>query len=395
MEVGLKFSLPRWAFTKWLVDGGEGTPTDIRVALIASLFGTLPIFAGGVINTLLVSAVVTWSRPEPLFLSWLVIELVLAVVRVAVLRSATKAARYGRSTHTDIYIVLALFWAASVGYGVFITFLSGDWVLATLAGVSCAAMAGGICFRNYGAPRLVGAMIFLSMGPMCVAALFTGEPVTAVVFFQIPFYLISMSIASYKLNRILVSTMLAERENERRARLDPLTGLANRGGLMAALAQTFAEPGTPPAPSALLYLDLDDFKIINDTYGHAAGDEVLQNIGQRMKSMVRSDDVVARFGGDEFVVLAKGIDPLGATYLGDQFLQEVRRPILLSNGVSVSVGLAVGIALIPKHGNDVQSILDTADAALYVAKSKGGGCWSMAETVCEDAVSMDGRLVAA
>lgn len=395
MEAGLKFSLPRWAFTKWLVDGGKGTPTDIRVALIASLFGTLPIFAGGVINTLLVSAVVTWRRPEPIFISWLVLELVLAVIRVVVLSSATKAARVGRPTHTDIYIVLALLWAFSVGYGVFITFLSGDWVLATLAGVSCAAMAGGICFRNYGAPRLVGAMIFLSMGPMCVAALFTGEPVTAVVFIQIPFYLISMSIASYKLNRILVSTMLAERENERRASLDPLTGLANRGGLMAALDQTFsAEPGTA-VPSALLYIDLDDFKIINDTYGHAAGDEVLQQIGERMKSMLRADDVVARFGGDEFVVLAKGGQRSAAMRLGDQLLEDVPRPIALSNGVSVSVGLAIGIALIPEHGNDVQTILDTADAALYVAKSKGGGCWSMADSASLDQSSLDARRVAA
>ena len=104
-----------------------------------------------------------------------------------------------------------------MGYGVFVTFLNGDWLSATLAGVSCGAMAGGICFRNYGAPRLVAAMIFLSLGPMCLGALFTGEAVTAIVFIQIPFYLVSMSIASHRLNRILVSTMLSERENDRRA----------------------------------------------------------------------------------------------------------------------------------------------------------------------------------
>lgn len=217
VDTGLKFSLPKWRLTRWLTHAGHGTPADIRAALLASLFGTLPIFAGGVINTVLISGIVAWRRPEPLYLSWLILELALAAVRVMVLRSALRAARHGGNTHTDVYILLALLWAFSVGYGVFVTFLNGDWLSATLAGVSCGAMAGGICFRNYGAPRLVAAMIFLSLGPMCLGALFTGEAVTAIVFIQIPFYLVSMSIASHRLNRILVSTMLSERENDRRA----------------------------------------------------------------------------------------------------------------------------------------------------------------------------------
>lgn len=168
VDTGLKFSLPKWRLTRWLTHAGHGTPADIRAALLASLFGTLPIFAGGVINTVLISGIVAWRRPEPLYLSWLILELALAAVRVMVLRSALRAARHGGNTHTDVYILLALLWAFSVGYGVFVTFLNGDWLSATLAGVSCGAMAGGICFRNYGAPRLVAAMIFLSLGPMCL-----------------------------------------------------------------------------------------------------------------------------------------------------------------------------------------------------------------------------------
>ncbi len=169
VDTALKFSLPKWRLTRWLTHSGHDTPADIRSALIASLFGTLPIFAGGVINTLMISGVVAWRRPEPLYLSWLALEVALALVRVLILRSALRAAAKGGNTHTDIYILLALLWAFSVGYGVFVTFINGDWLAATLAGVSCGAMAGGICFRNYGAPRLVGAMIFLSLGPMCLA----------------------------------------------------------------------------------------------------------------------------------------------------------------------------------------------------------------------------------
>ena len=103
-----------------------------------------------------------------------------------------------------------------MGYGVFVTFLNGDWLSATLAGVSCGAMAGGICFQLRRAPAGRGDDL-PEPGADVPGALFTGEAVTAIVFIQIPFYLVSMSIASHRLNRILVSTMLSERENDRRA----------------------------------------------------------------------------------------------------------------------------------------------------------------------------------
>ncbi|MFD4835903.1 diguanylate cyclase domain-containing protein [Achromobacter sp. NPDC058515] len=372
MDTGLKFSLPKWRLTRWLTHSGHDTPADIRAALIASLFGTLPIFAGGVINTLMISGVVTWRRPEPLYISWLILELVLAIVRVTILRIALRAARTGGNTYTDIYILLALLWAFSVGYGVFITFINGDWLAATLAGVSCGAMAGGICFRNYGAPRLVGVMIFLSLGPMCLGALFTGEYVTAIVFVQIPFYLISMSIASHRLNRILVSTMLAERDSDRRASEDALTGLANRAGLQAALERVCSSARGHDSAAALLYMDMDDFKRINDTHGHAAGDQVLKTIAERMRAMLRVDDVAARIGGDEFIVLVTGIDATAALRLGEHLLRDVSQPITLADGTRVSVGLSIGISIMSGANRTPQAALDSADAALYRAKAQGG-----------------------
>ncbi|QVQ25807.1 sensor domain-containing diguanylate cyclase [Achromobacter deleyi] len=372
MDIGLKFSLPKWRLTRWLTYTGQDTPADIRAALIASLFGTLPIFAGGVINTLMISGVVTWRRPEPLYISWLALELVLAIVRVTILRMALRAAPKGGNTHTDIYILLALLWAFSVGYGVFITFINGDWLAATLAGVSCGAMAGGICFRNYGAPRLVGAMIFLSLGPMCLGALFTGEYVTAIVFIQIPFYLISMSIASHRLNRILVSTMQAERDSDRRASEDVLTGLANRAGLQAALERVCSSARGHDSAAALLYMDMDDFKRINDTHGHAAGDQVLKTIADRMRAMLRVDDVAARIGGDEFIVLVTGIDATAALRLGEHLLRDASQPIALADGTRVSVGLSIGISIMSGANRTPQAALDSADAALYRAKAQGG-----------------------
>ena len=382
---GLSFSLPKWRLTRWLTHSGQDTPADIRVALIASLFGTLPIFAGGVINTLMISGVVTWRRPEPLYISWLVLEIVLALVRVTILRSALRNAARGGNTHTDIYILLALLWAFSVGYGVFITFLNHDWLAATLAGVSCGAMAGGICFRNYGAPRLVAAMIFLSLGPMCLGALFAGEIVTAIVFIQIPFYLVSMSIASQRLRRILVSTMLAERENERRASLDALTGLANRAGLEAALERICTSAREHDSAAALFYMDMDDFKIINDTHGHAAGDHVLKTIAQRMRAMLRVDDVAARIGGDEFVLIGPGpaiergnTGPGGEALRGEaedaaRSLEERAMAATigryqLGDAVVPYEGASVGVVAVDPRGLDAEAAVRLADARMYEVK---------------------------
>src|SRR3546814_5370645 len=100
----------------------------------------------------------------------------------------------------------------------FISVLSGDWVAATLACLSSAAMVGGIAFRNFAAPRLVALMILLSLGPCAVGGAMSGQPILLVATFQIPFYLVSMTIAAFRLNRMLVATMRAEHANRHRAR---------------------------------------------------------------------------------------------------------------------------------------------------------------------------------
>ncbi|WP_346731104.1 GGDEF domain-containing protein [Bradyrhizobium sp. 23] len=156
---------------------------------------------------------------------------------------------------------------------------------ATLACVSAGAMVGGICFRNFSAPRLCGAMIVLSLGPTIPGALIAGQPLMLVLFFQIPMYLAAMTMACFRLNRMLIATMRAERENQRRARQDALTGLANRAGLVAELEERLTRPGARSGVLALLYLDLDEFKMVNDTHGHAAGDRLLEGVAQRMRGL--------------------------------------------------------------------------------------------------------------
>lgn len=374
------YSVPRWRLTRWLLDPGPGVSDDIRVLLVRGLFGTLVIFAGGVVNTILVAGAVALRQPAAPFLIWLGIEIAICVVRLVVLVMSRRAAVAGRSTPTDLYVLLGLAWSASVGYGVIVTMTYGDWVAATLACLSAAAMVGGICFRNFSAPRFAGAMILLSLGPSVPGALISGEPLLWVVAFQIPTYLVAMTVTAFKLNKMLIATMRAERENEHRAWHDALTGLRNRSGLEEAFRSRRQALRGRSGALALLFLDLDGFKAVNDTYGHAVGDKLLEAVASRLKSGVGPDDVVARIGGDEFVVLTHVPNQDAALELGGRLVGSVSTSHDIDVEITGRIGVSVGIAMTPEHGVTLRELLTASDAALYEAKSSGKSQCRMAST---------------
>lgn len=365
---GFGCELPRWSLTRWLVEPGEDIPDSMRRTLLHSLYASLPIFAGGVLNTVAVSALVAARMHTTAAYLWVALEVLLAAARLPALVLGRKAIAQGRRGPTDIYISLAVLWAASVGYGTFMCVASGDWVAAALACLSAAAMVGGICFRNFGAPRLVAVMIGLSLGPCAVAAAFSGQPVLLLVMFQIPFYLISMSAAAFQLNRLLVRTMRAEMINDHHARHDPLTGLLNRSGLAR-----WAEDrmGHGQGALAVFYLDLDWFKSINDTLGHKAGDTVLVGVAERLQQLAAGRGQVARLGGDEFVLVAEAVDRGGAELLKARISAAIADRGYFVDGQQVHVGASVGVALSEEHGEDLPILLEIADLALHHAKSSG------------------------
>jgi diguanylate cyclase (GGDEF)-like protein len=365
------YSLPRWRVTRWLADSGPGVPDDIRVELIGNLFGSLPVFAGGVINTLVVAAAIAARKPTALFIAWLGFEIAVCVVRLIVLLIARRSALRHRDTPTDIYLMLAVAWSAGVGYGVIVSMASGDWVATTLACLSAAAMVGGICFRNFSAPRLAAAMILTSLGSTIPGAVLGGEPLLYVVLLQVPLYLGAMTAAAFTLNKMLVATMRAERENNHRAKHDALTGLLNRTGLVEVADRRLMAAAPNGTPLALLFLDLDNFKGANDTFGHAVGDRLLKSVADRLKRELSAADVTARIGGDEFVVLAEALSHAQAMAMGQKLISAIACTYQLGDGISAAVGVSVGIAVAPEHGTDPESLLAAADAALYEAKSGG------------------------
>lgn len=167
---------------------------------------------------------------------------------------------------------------------------------------------------------------------------------------------------------------LARQEREREARHDPLTGLPNRRALFEMLPQAIARSARNGTAMALFFLDLDDFKAVNDVWGHEAGDSLLQEIGRRLSDCVRKTDAVARLAGDEFTVILEGLSVGGrddATGIANKLLASIREPVKIGTQ-SVQVSASIGIAFhLP--GMDVvpDQLLNDADTAMYEAKRAG------------------------
>ena len=158
---------------------------------------------------------------------------------------------------------------------------------------------------------------------------------------------------------------------------DPLTNLANRRLLQEQLAHAIAVEKREQKRLALLMLDLDRFKQVNDSFGHLAGDELLQQVAERIKKQVRSQDLVARLGGDEFVVLLEHLHHSHeAVRVAQAIINELAKPFKLTQSDDVRIGTSIGISVYPEHGNTPEELLDNADAALYQSKSQGRGCYS-------------------
>ncbi len=168
-----------------------------------------------------------------------------------------------------------------------------------------------------------------------------------------------------------------ERELEHLVRHDPLTGLANRLFLNDRIEHAITRARRARSSVTLLVIDLDGFKQVNDLHGHAAGDELLVQIADRLRECVRETDTVARLGGDEFVVMLENMRPAEDTSgIVEKLVARIRQPVTLAGG-SVEVSASIGIACCPLHADNAGKLLELADAAMYAAKAGGRNRWTM------------------
>lgn len=163
-----------------------------------------------------------------------------------------------------------------------------------------------------------------------------------------------------------------EQQTRQDAERDPLTQLYNRRAGERRLQEALEQARADQQLCALMLIDLDRFKPINDTYGHDAGDRVLVTIAQRLSQSLRNQDVVVRWGGDEFVVLVfPGRDIDGVPMVAGKLLQQISQPVDLGIGRSDQVGASIGVVVFPLHGQQLGDLLGKADRAMYQAKERG------------------------
>lgn len=165
------------------------------------------------------------------------------------------------------------------------------------------------------------------------------------------------------------------------ANYDLLTDLPNRNLFLDRLGQTLALGRRDGTSGALMFLDLDHFKEVNDQLGHAAGDKLLVTVAKRLREQVRESDTVARLGGDEFTVILPNVQDEGdAVRVASGIIEALGEPFAIA-GTQAHIGVSIGIAFFPRDGHTVERVLSAADHAMYLSKGKGRNCYTFASTV--------------
>jgi diguanylate cyclase (GGDEF)-like protein len=191
-------------------------------------------------------------------------------------------------------------------------------------------------------------------------------------------FTVTVTSLQHKHRGVVISRREVTEQKQREATIlqqanqDPITGLANRRLFCLEAEQVLALAQRHPQPFAILYLDLDNFKTINDRWGHEAGDKLLREIGSRLEAQARGSDLLARFGGDEFVVLLNGVNLEEGLISSQRFRDSLAQPFVFEDR-PFSISASFGIACYPGDGKTLEVLLTQADQAMYRAKAQGGG----------------------
>jgi diguanylate cyclase (GGDEF)-like protein len=183
-------------------------------------------------------------------------------------------------------------------------------------------------------------------------------------------FLLFISVTSVLALRIAERERVHRRELLFRARHDSLTELPNRAAILEILASEQAVSQATRRSFAVLFMDIDRFKDINDSLGHLKGDELLKSVAKRVQAQLRASDILARLGGDEFLIVSRGADEHGATVTAERILDAFRTPVTLDDQQAL-VTPSIGMAIYPAHGNDAATLVKHADTAMYESKKRG------------------------
>jgi diguanylate cyclase len=247
----------------------------------------------------------------------------------------------------------------------------------SMVSLSAPTMATGAGFSHSRLAALTAAVMIAPLILAVQAVLDLPLAIWGVVVGSVLTFLLVVARMNLSLKQVQAANaerIAAQAELIHQAAHDSLTGLANRAQALRLISGALSRAQRSGAVIGLLFIDLDDFKQVNDTLGHSAGDEVLKTVAVRMSQTVRAGDVVARLGGDEFVVLLEPLDEQASgVNVGERVIDAVSQPMHLADGHTARIGASAGLAISQDGGVDADRLLMEADLAVYRAKGMGRG----------------------
>ncbi len=349
----------------------------VRLLLVRTLYTQPTSLAIGAINGAVTSMAVAFLSGQRIFFILCAVLSLVAVFRVALAMHLPEGETSQNTRRLEILYELGAFsYSFILGLITALTLVRQlDAALEVLMVANALCYGVGICARNAGRPAIaLGQLVLVSL-PVFVACLMIGGVAMLLLAATIALLMPAMAAITLNLFKVLRESIAsAERSQELAermqllARSDVVTGLANRAGLNYALAETLE--GLGDRQLGLFWLDLDRFKEVNDLFGHRTGDRVLAEIAQRLRAILPPSAVIARFGGDEFVLATEIENRLACEKLATRILGEITRPLRI-DGERLEMQSSIGIATRPEDGTSAETLMQSADLALYHAKTNG------------------------
>ena len=358
----------------------DAVDQEVRRALVKTLYVSPSSLVIGAITTVGAACAAAWlARSSELWFAAAVMALVATVRIILSLGFSPETSRNSTAKLELIYEIGAFGFAFALGVTAAYTILASGSPQAQLLMVANALGYGiGVSARNAGRPVIAIGQLTFSCLPIALACVLTTEmghiALGISILLLIPAQLmISLNIFGVLRGFIVSANEKAKLADDMQAlaHTDVVTGLHNRAGLNELLVNQLTR-GKPDQPLALVWLDLDRFKEVNDLLGHRTGDRVLCEVARRLRDTLPEGAGIARFGGDEFVFFCEVQDRIECERLAQRILQRILRPMRF-NTERMEISASMGIALMPDDGTDADRLMRAADLALYHAKQNGRG----------------------
>ncbi|MCB2013684.1 MAG: EAL domain-containing protein [Sphingobium sp.] len=378
-----------------MLAGGAEQDADIRVALTETLYASPTSLAIGAFAGFLLSIAVATQAHDPVLTGCAVVISLIAVARTISATIFFRHLQMQRARKHRIwelaYELGAWAYAAMLGIFALMSLLRSDDPMVHILPVALATgYAAGIAGRNAGRVQIAIGQTCLALLPTALGLWIEGH----IGYQMLAVVLVAMVIGMAEITRtthnIVVEALRGKQEKsklatkfERLARFDSLTGVENRMAMQMRLGELFAANSKSHDALAILWMDLDRFKEINDSLGHMVGDALLRTVVQRLLVTLDGRGHVARFGGDEFVILCPDMDRVTAHQIADEIIASISKGVEVGTNM-LAITASIGIAVGPQDGRDADELMQNADMALYDAKAHGRNraisfTWSMKE----------------